>query len=74
MPNKNGDSDAEFEGRDLAPAEIRRLRRIMRDWDKYEWAWRLLGRVVAWGVFVTGAIWAARQDILKAVRSWLGLS
>ena len=68
--DKNGDND--WEDRPLAPAEVRKIRRIMRDWDRYEWAWFMIGKSAFYAAVIITSMWTFRDliiGILKAIFS-----
>lgn len=67
-PTKNGD----WEGRPLAPAEVIKVRRMMQDWDRYQWGWRFIGKFLMYAGAVVGFMWAARDGIVRVLKAMWG--
>jgi len=59
-------TDWHYETRPLDPEETRRVRRLIKEWDRYAWLWRLIGRVSAWTGGVILFVWTSR-DVLGRV-------
>jgi hypothetical protein len=60
-------AEEDWEGRPLAPPEIRTLREIMRDWARYKWGWGFLLRIVQYTAAAVGFVYVF-HDVL--VRIW----
>lgn len=71
-PHADGEVDDDS-GRPLTPAERRRLRRLVKEWERYRWAWKLLGRIAAWISGAVAVMWAARDLIARVVKAALGI-
>lgn len=68
----DGDDDDDFEEREFAPAERRRLRKQMEEWERCHWAWKGVLRGVMYSIGVVTALYALREPILRAIKAVFG--
>ena len=45
--------------------DLTELHSMMEEWNRYKWAWGLVGRITAWAAGVIGAILFAREFLVK---------
>jgi hypothetical protein len=63
------DRHAERRERPLDHEEIRALRRMLRDFERYRWLWGFIGRLSAWVGGVFAVVWAGRDLIARVIRA-----
>jgi hypothetical protein len=65
-------SDADWEAREFSAPERRKLRKLMRDWDRCHWGWRMLFYTVAYSTAVIGGLYAMRDFLWRVIRAFFG--
>jgi hypothetical protein len=69
-----GSDDHDLDRRDrrerpLDHEEIRALRQMLRDFERYRWLWGFIGRLSAWAGGVFAVVWAGRDVIARIIRA-----